>query len=143
MTPQKNNIHCYLIIIVWMLFRPSFADECTNDNAQSASCRGIKTYFYAKYKMDLAVGAGTNLLSPSCDMKNVNQQCRDYALLEMSKSTLEEMKEGCLSMGGSFSNTKCSDVAKIASCQNILRNYHAPDVIYSTTYYQPNVPNNH
>ena len=47
------------------------------------------------------------------------------------------MKEGCVSMGGDFSNKKCAHEGRIASCNNIVRNYHSPDVIYSTTYYQP------
>ncbi|MFT7371340.1 MAG: hypothetical protein ACI9T9_000015 [Oleiphilaceae bacterium] len=141
MATNALKILCYFIVIIGILFRPSFADECTEENAQSASCRGIKAYFYAKYKMDLAVGAGINLLSVSCDMKKANRQCRNYALLESSKSKLEEMKEGCLSMGGSVSSEKCTEDDKVASCHNIVRNYHAPDVIYSTVYYQPVMPN--
>ena len=113
------------------------AKPCTEENSQSPACRGIKTYFYAKYKMDLGIGAGIKLLSVSCVMKTLNNQCRDYLLLETSNVKLNEMEEGCRSMGGHFSQDKCSDADAISRCNNIVRNYHSPDVIYSTLHYKP------
>lgn len=130
---------CFVIVF----FGPvniALAEPCTDQNTQSAACRGIKTYFYAKYKMDLGVGAGIKLLSVSCDMKAINRQCRDYALLESSSKKLDEMREGCKSMGGHFSSKRCSTDNVLSSCRNIVRNYHSPDVIYATTLYKSEDP---
>lgn len=137
----RNKLTFLAFIILGLSTGNAVAEECSEQNAQSASCRGIKTYFYAKYKMDLAVGAGDTLLSLSCDLKRVSSQCRDYRLLATSEATREEMQEGCVSMGGYFHDQQCSPSGALASCRNIVRNYHRPDVIYSTLYYPPSQPN--
>ena len=72
----------------------------------------------------------------ACNLiKNIHQ-CRDYEILDGATSTLTEIKNGCESMQGSFSPQACTKANLLASCRDIIRNYHQPDVIYTNHYYQ-------
>ncbi len=72
----------------------------------------------------------------SCDLSAYSSQCREYEILENAKTTLEEIHDGCESMGGVFSQQKCPTTIRLSICSDIIRNYHQPDVIYSNIYYK-------
>lgn len=71
----------------------------------------------------------------ACDLFTHSNQCREYEILDGAKTSLSEIKEGCESMGGVFSNKVCSVQNVLSACKDIIRNYHQPDVIYSNYYY--------
>jgi len=72
----------------------------------------------------------------SCDLIDYSNQCRQYEILESANDKVEELTDGCSSMGGSFTAEQCPhDKELLAECVDIVRNYHKPDVIYSNFYY--------
>jgi hypothetical protein len=126
------------LLIFGLTLQASAKNTCLEEGRQSAACRGIHAYFFAKYKMDAAARSGHKMLTLSCDLRNTLQQCREYRLLANASESLAEMKEGCQSMGGKFSNEICPDSDIVGACNNLVRNYHQPDVIYNNVYYQSN-----
>lgn len=112
-------------------------NACLEEGRQSAECRGIHNYFFAKYKMQAAARAGDKILTLSCDLRAQLKQCRQYSVLASATETRAEMEAGCTSMGGQFSYETCPDENRIGACVNVVRNYHRPDVIYDNLYYQP------
>lgn len=72
----------------------------------------------------------------SCDLRVYIGQCRDYEILDNAQTTLAEIKEGCESMSGLFSEQTCVETKRLSVCSDIIRNYHQPDVIYTNTYYE-------
>lgn len=71
----------------------------------------------------------------SCNLIKLFSQCREYEVLATAKETLAELSEGCESMGGRFLKKACPADKALASCVDIVRNYHRPDVIYNNFYY--------
>lgn len=71
----------------------------------------------------------------SCNLVSYSNQCREYEILASAKDTLDELTDGCESMGGKFQKVDCPDENYLASCVDIVRNYHRPDVIYNNLYY--------
>jgi hypothetical protein len=71
----------------------------------------------------------------SCNLITYSNQCREYTILEEAKATFSELKDGCESMSGTFKNKVCPTENTMASCTDIVRNYHKPDVIYDNNYY--------
>ena len=128
---------CLIALLTLVFALPVFAKNvCLKEGRQSAECRGIHNYFFAKYKMQAAARAGDRVLALSCDLRVQLEQCREYSVLASASETLAEMQAGCTSMGGKFSNVKCPDENSIGACVNVVRNYHRPDVIYDNLYYQ-------
>jgi hypothetical protein len=80
--------------------------------------------------------AVSNIKIYSCDLRSYSNQCREYSILASAKDTFNELKSGCESMKGSFNQSTCPVDNIIASCTDIVRNYHKPDVIYDNFYYQ-------
>lgn len=72
----------------------------------------------------------------ACNIIGYSSQCREYEILDGAKTTLAEIKTGCESMKGEFSNKACPKDKVLALCTDIIRNYHQPDVIYANHYYQ-------
>lgn len=72
----------------------------------------------------------------ACNLRNQSQQCREYEILVGAKTTLLDIKEGCESMGGDFSEARCPTDNMLGECSDIIRNYHQPDVIYLNRYYK-------
>jgi hypothetical protein len=79
----------------------------------------------------------------TCDLLAYSNQCREYEILYGAKKTLFEIKDGCESMNGVFSNHVCSDQNVLSACRDIIRNYHQPDLIYSNYYYVGSPSNSH
>ncbi len=71
----------------------------------------------------------------SCKLMTYSSQCREYEILASATDTLAELSEGCKSMGGAFHKAQCPSKDYLASCVDIVRNYHRPDVIYNNYYY--------
>jgi len=79
-------------------------------------------------------GEGTETYS--CNLISYTNQCREYSVLEGAEDTFLDLKEGCESMSGAFKKTVCATEGLTATCTDIVRNYHKPDVIYDNYYYQ-------
>jgi len=75
-------------------------------------------------------------LTYSCNLIKASNQCREYEVLQSAKDTLNELREGCESMGAEFKQSNCPSRREVASCNGIIRNYHRLDVIYTNRYYR-------
>lgn len=80
-------------------------------------------------------GSRRNFQTYSCDLISYSNQCREYDILTSSRATVQELKDGCESMTGQFRQRLCPTKSMMASCEDIVRNYHKPDVIYNNLYY--------
>lgn len=77
----------------------------------------------------------------ACDLVSQTGQCREYEILDGAKTTLAEIKDGCESMKGLFTNSRCPEQNVLSVCSDIIRNYHQPDVIYSNYYFSGELTN--
>lgn len=99
-------------------------------------CAYIKQGRQLQRQIRQAEAAARNAVPYSCDLRQVYNQCRQYALVESDTATQDRLHNACESMGGVFAKGGCPGEDRAGLCMDIARDEHKRDIYYDNHYYQ-------